>query len=107
MPAQSRTLNVVLSSNSSRRRVALELAGRVIPSEVLLKHQMMRRLIHELDPGKTIAFRDLGPGPLFVYSMPHLTDYPPEWNGLDPIEHPHLRIAVPRFEVNGPVVQIE
>ena len=107
MPVQSRTLSVVLSPKSRRRTVALELAGRVIPSEVLLSHQMARRLIHELGPGETLQFRDLGPGSLAVYSVPLLGDSPPEWSGLDPVEHPHLRVALPRFPVTGAAVRIE
>jgi hypothetical protein len=107
MPAQSRTIAVVLSPKSRRRMVALELAGRIIPQRVLGKHQGMRQRIHELDPGETLELRDVGPGSLAVYSVPVLGDYPPEWQGLDPMEHPHLRVALPRFPVTGPVVPIE
>lgn len=108
MPTQSRTITVALSPKSRRRRVSLELAGRIIPASVLITHQSMSGRIHELEPGETLEFANLGPGSLVVYSVPVMPDFPPEWkNVLDPMEHPHLRVALPRFAVTGPVVPIE
>jgi hypothetical protein len=106
MPTQSQSVTVVLSPNSPKREVALELAGRIIPEPILGRH-LPNRVTYQLQPGDSTELRDIGPGRLVVYSVPWMDDYPPDWKNLSPLEHPHLRVTLPRYPVTGPVVQIE
>lgn len=108
MPSSGRSFVIALASTASKRRFSLEAAGRVIPTRVLSMHLTMRRLGDIAEPGGTLEFRDIGiDAPLAIYSVPYVTDYPPEWEGLDPIEHPALRATLPRIPVTGAVVAVE
>lgn len=108
MPLMGRTFSAVVPASSRKRRLALEGAGHLIPPSVLWQHLAVRGLDEIGEPGEVVEFRDIAlPDVIVVYSVPHITDYPPEWAGLDPLEHPHLRIALPRKEVTGRIVHLE
>jgi hypothetical protein len=108
MPSSGRSFTISLSPQARKRQFSLETAGRVIPTQALRLHLAMRRLGDIAEPGGTLEFRDIGlDGPLSLYSLPYVTDYPPEWEGLDPIEQPALRATLPRIPVIGAVVRVE
>jgi hypothetical protein len=108
MPPAGRGFDVVLSPASRKRRISLEAAGRMIPTTALRLHQTFRGLSDIAGPGETVQMRDVAvEGTLTVYSVPYITDYPPEWIGIDPIEHPELRVVLPRVPVTGSVVHLE
>jgi hypothetical protein len=108
MPSLGKTFSALLPTSSRKRRLALEGAGHLIPPSVLWQHLAVRGLDEIAEPGEAVEFRDIAlPGVVAVYSVPHITDYPPEWAGLDPLEHSNLRIALPRKEVTGSIVHLE
>jgi hypothetical protein len=108
VPAAGRAFDVVLPRDSRKRRLSLQAGDRIVPTAALRLHQHMRGLTDIGGPGEPVALRDVAlQGTLTVYSVPYITDYPPEWAGVDPIERPELRIALPRATVTGPVVHLE
>ncbi|HYK00393.1 MAG TPA: hypothetical protein VE974_01465 [Thermoanaerobaculia bacterium] len=108
VPSGGRAFDVVLPRDSRKRRLSLEAGGRIIPTAALRMHQALRGLTDIAGPGETVQMRDVAlQGTLTVYSVPYITDYPPAWAGIDPIERPELRIALPRAAVTGAVVRLE